>query len=263
MGDWLRGRLAQDVANDVERGMGQDATGTSIYKHCYATVLNAYLRKSVFASQLSDHHYNQEMQRDQRVDDNPQQYIRDMVQKAFPMAASGAATQQYLCSQILEGFTRPWYRALFVTFQGPRDTVYTSLDTLVTDVQHFHKLHIQSGGSATMASPRSQQQQQPMQQLLQYTLPHPSPRQPAVGSTRSHGPITSELLPLAFERPLSVIEYNDLPTNFNKGGSPYCMGRGRNFVCGLCFTFDHTFELCFTHSGYKDGCVPVLTDPRN
>jgi hypothetical protein len=68
MGDWLRGRLAQDVATDVERGMGQDATGTSIYGHCYATVLNAYLQKCYFASQLSDHHYNQEMQRDQRVD---------------------------------------------------------------------------------------------------------------------------------------------------------------------------------------------------
>jgi hypothetical protein len=68
MGDWLRGRLPQDVTNDVERGMGQDTTCTSIYRHSYATVLNADLQKSVFASQLSDHHYNQEMQRDQRVD---------------------------------------------------------------------------------------------------------------------------------------------------------------------------------------------------
>jgi hypothetical protein len=185
------------------------------------------------------------MQRDQRVDENPQYSVCDMVIKAFPIAASGAATHQYLCSQILEGFTRPWYKALFITFQGPQDTVYTSLDTLVTDVKHFYKVHIQSGGSATMASPRSQQQQHPLQQQRQYTLPHSSPRQPAVGTKRAHGPTASELLPFAFERPLSLNEYNDLPTHFNKGGSPYTMGRGRNFVCGLCFKFGHTLELCF------------------
>jgi hypothetical protein len=74
MGYWLRGWLAQDVANDVERVMGQDATGTSIYRHCSTKVLDAYLQQSVYAFQLSDHHYNQEMQRGQHPDENPQQY---------------------------------------------------------------------------------------------------------------------------------------------------------------------------------------------
>jgi hypothetical protein len=54
---------------------------------------------------LSDHHYNQETQRGQRPDENPQQYVRDMVKKAFPIAHFNAAGQQYLCSQIYEGFT--------------------------------------------------------------------------------------------------------------------------------------------------------------
>jgi hypothetical protein len=52
--------------------MGQDATGTSIYRHCSAKVFDAHLQKSVYASQLSGHHYNQEMQRGQRPDENPQ-----------------------------------------------------------------------------------------------------------------------------------------------------------------------------------------------
>jgi hypothetical protein len=113
MGDWLRGRLAQDVANEVERGMGVDGSGTSIYRHCYAKVLDAYLQTSVFATQFSDHHYNQEMQRQENVDESPLLYARAMVKRAFPIPVFGAATEQYLCSQILEGFTRPWYKAFF------------------------------------------------------------------------------------------------------------------------------------------------------
>jgi hypothetical protein len=50
MGDWLRGQLAQDVANDVERVMGTDNTGTSIYRFCSAKVLDAHLQKSIYAS---------------------------------------------------------------------------------------------------------------------------------------------------------------------------------------------------------------------
>jgi hypothetical protein len=82
MGDWLRGQLAQDVANDVERVKGSDSYGTSIYRFCSAQVLDNHLLNNIHASQLSDHHFNQEMQRGQRPDENPQQYVRDMVKKA-------------------------------------------------------------------------------------------------------------------------------------------------------------------------------------
>jgi hypothetical protein len=58
--------------------------------------------------------------------------------------------------------------------------VYSSPDALVTDVKNFHKLHIQAGGSATIAAPRVQQQQQ-------LTLPNSGQgsRQPAGGSKRT------------------------------------------------------------------------------
>jgi tRNA G26 N,N-dimethylase Trm1 len=108
MGEWLWGQLAQDVANDVERVMGRDSSGTSIYRFCSASVLDTHLLGSIYASQLTDHHFIQEMQRGQRSDENPQQYVCEQVKKAYKIAHTNQAPQQYLCSQIYEGFTPLW-----------------------------------------------------------------------------------------------------------------------------------------------------------
>jgi hypothetical protein len=73
-----------------------------------------------------------------------------MVKKAYKIAHTNQASQQYLCSQIYEGFTAMWKRALFYTFQGPLEKVYNDLDTLSKDVCYFYKMHVQSGGNATI-----------------------------------------------------------------------------------------------------------------
>ncbi len=77
MGDWLRGLLHQEVANDVDMFMGVDDLGTSIYRHCSAKVLDTYLLGSIYASQLTDHHFNTEMQRVQGSHENSQEYVRE------------------------------------------------------------------------------------------------------------------------------------------------------------------------------------------
>jgi hypothetical protein len=137
MGDWLRGRLAQDVANEVERGLGLDVSRTPIYRHSSAKVLEAYLQTSVFADQFSDHHFNKAMQRPQNVDESPLVYARAMQKLAFPIFSSGAATEKYLCSQILEGFTQYWFTTLFIRYQGAKEIVYIFLDELVKDINFF------------------------------------------------------------------------------------------------------------------------------
>ncbi len=63
MGEWLRGLLHQEIANDVDMFMGVDAFGTSMYRFCSAKVLDTYSLGSIYASQLTDHHFNTEMQR--------------------------------------------------------------------------------------------------------------------------------------------------------------------------------------------------------
>jgi hypothetical protein len=177
MGDWLRGRIAQDVANEVERGL--DVSGTPIYRHCSAKVLDAYLQTSVFADKFSDHHFNKAMQRPQNVNENPLVYARAMQRLAFPILTAGAATEQYLCSQILEGFSQYWLKSLFIQYQGAKEIIYIYLDDLVKDVQLFLQKHIQSSGSDEVLAPRVQQQQ--------LTLPNSgqSPRQQVGGNKRT------------------------------------------------------------------------------
>jgi hypothetical protein len=167
-------------------------------------------------------------------------------------------------NRVYEGFTSQWKKALFLTCQGPIEKVYTSLDTLSKDVVHFYHLHIQSGGSATMSSPRVQTQQPSMQQQRQYTSSHPNYRtQPSapVGSKRPHGTHTSAMSPASSDR-TTLQQFDNLPSYFCKGGSDFKMGRSRNFVCCLCLTFGHTYEYCETHNGFKPGGQPVRSDPR-
>jgi regulatory protein YycI of two-component signal transduction system YycFG len=84
--------------------MGNDSSGDSIYRFCSAKVLDTHLLNSSYASQLTDHQFNQEMQRGQRSDKNPQQYVCDQVYKAYKIHHTNQDSQQYWCSQIYEGF---------------------------------------------------------------------------------------------------------------------------------------------------------------
>ncbi len=49
-------------------------------------------------------------------------------------------------------------------------------------------------------------------------------------------------------------QFNSLPKSVCKGGNQWKMGRGRNFVCGLCLTVGHTFAYCAAMNGFvEDG----------
>jgi hypothetical protein len=284
MGEWLRGLLHQEIANDVDMFMGVDAFGTSIYRFCSAKVLDTYLLGSIYASQLTDHHFNTEMQRVQRPDENPQEYVRNQVKKAYKIANTKQASQKYLCSQIYEGFTSVWKKALFYTFQGPIETVYNDLAALSKDVCYFYKLHVQSGGMLNTSAIQVSTGQ--LSQTQQYGTTTRSTRQPNTrqntaplqtqGPFQTARPITqnrrhTELNPpfhnSAFVSPIgstmSLAQFDNLPPSVCKGGSSWKMGRGRNFVCALCLTVGHTFEYCQTRNGFVEGGPAITTDPRS
>ncbi len=61
---------------------------------------------------------------------------------------------------------------------------------------------------------------------------------------------------------MSKTQFKNLPRSVCKGGSEFKMGRGRNFVCALCFIVGHTFEYCSTHNGFVEGGPAITTDPR-
>jgi hypothetical protein len=52
-------------------------------------------------------------------------------------------------------------------------------------------------------------------------------------------------------------QFNSLPKSVCKGGNQWKMGRGRNFVCGLCLTMGHTLEFCAAMNGYVQGGPPI------
>ncbi len=279
MGDWLRGLLDQEVANDVDMFMGVDELGTSIYRHCSAKDLDTYLLSSIYASQLTDHHFNTEMQRVQGSHENPQAYVRDQVKKAYKIANTKQASQQYLCSQIYEGLLPVWKKALFYTFQGPIEKVYNDLAILSKDVCHFYKLHVQSGGKLQLSTPQLPQTQVPFstqratrqttfrqdlpivqhQVQQQVTRPFNQPRQTA----DLNPPFDANAFTAPVGSTMSMTQFNNLPRSVCKGGGEFKRGRGRNFVCVLCLTVGHTFEYCSVHNGFVEGGPPITTDPRN
>jgi hypothetical protein len=71
------------------------------------------------------------MQRSQMISENPLVHVRAMQKLAFPFYESGAASEQYLCSQMLEGFSPHRIKSLFIRYQGAKEIVYVSLDDLV------------------------------------------------------------------------------------------------------------------------------------
>jgi hypothetical protein len=276
MGGWLRGLLHQEIANDIDMVMGNDATGTSIYRFCSAKVLDTHLLGSIYASQLTDHHFNSEMQRPQSPGENPQQYVRDMVKKAYKIAATNQASQKYLCSQIYEGFTPTWKKALFYTFQGPIETVYSDLATLSRDVCYFFKLHNQSGGIHASAT-HTQAPVITQQNQIQYhpRNPLPPPRARSVQPLRLGGsatntpsrqtenpPFDTNAFSLPVNSKMTLHQFDNLPDSVCKGGNSWKMGRGRNFVCGLCLTVGHTFEYCVEMNGFVEGGPAIVGDPR-
>ncbi len=205
-------------------------------------------------------------------------YVRDQVKKAYKIANTKQASQKYLCSQIYEGFTPVWKKALFYTFQGPIETVYNELAALSKDVCYFYKLHVQSGGKLNLSIPQLPQTQQsgatprgPRQPTIRQNMPllqNQVQHQVARPTTQTRH--TTELNPpfnnTAFTSPIgstmSMTQFDNLPLSVCKGGSQWKMGRGRNFVCVLCLTVGHTFEYCSKHNGFVEGGPPITTDPR-
>jgi hypothetical protein len=255
--------------------MGNDSSGTSIHRLCSAKVLDTHLLNNIYASKLSDRQFNQEMQRGQRPDENPQQYVRDMVKKAYKIAHTNQATQQYLCSQIYEGFLSQWKKALFLTFQGPIKKVYNDLDTLSKEVCYFYKMHVQSGGFASIAQtrpisrqpannnqPRNTQNNNGYYQSPVPTVTHTRAIAPPALSRRSRGPTTSDN-GLTLGGTMSMTQFDNLAGYVCKGGSLYRMGRGRNFFSCLCLSAGHTYEYCEQHNGFVEGGQPVIRDPRS
>jgi hypothetical protein len=62
---------------------------------------------------------------------------------------------------------------------------------------------------------------------------------------------------------MTVQQFNSLPQSVCKGGNQWKMGRGRNFVCGLCLTVGHTLEFCAAKNGYVQGGPPIRSNPNN
>jgi hypothetical protein len=246
MGMWLRSRLEQDVANEALLGMGTDESGTPRYWHSSAKELDVFLQKTVFSDQSSDHHYNKEMGRQQRVNEPPLVFVRAMQKIAGPIFASGGATEQYLASQILEGFSDYWKRNLCIRFQSSEEVVYTAINSLVTGVRRFHYLYLAADGS---------QQEIPRVDMNNNTFP-----QSKQGASGFKSPFTTLSEPLV-TGPIKVsrAEFNQLPSFVQKGGHESTRGQGVNFVCSTCFKMDHTFEYCNTHNGYKQGGPPVFS----
>ena len=110
MGDLLRDRIADDVAAAVTLALGNDAEGSPVYWQTTATVIDTYLQTSIFASTISEHKLNEAMSNAQLQSELPLAYARGKQRLAVPIYTGGDATQQYLASQILTGFTTFWKR---------------------------------------------------------------------------------------------------------------------------------------------------------
>ena len=75
-------------------------------------------------------------------------------------------------------------------------------------------------------------------------------------------PFESNAFSLPVGSKVSLHQFDNLPDSVCKGGNGWKMGRGRNFVCGLCLTVGHTFEFCAEMDGYVEGGPAVIGDPR-
>jgi hypothetical protein len=146
MGDFLRSRLADDVAEKITIALGKDAEGSTVYWQTTANVIDTYLQTSIYASKISDHTLKVQMSRSQLSFEFPLSYARSKQRLAVPIYEAGDAPEQYLAPQILEGFTPFWKQSLFLKYQATTEKFYYFIEDLVADVRRFYDLHLQSGG---------------------------------------------------------------------------------------------------------------------
>jgi hypothetical protein len=71
MGDYLRSRLAQDVATTIITALGKDSGGSPVYWQAPAKVIDTYLQTSIYASKIFEHKLNVQMSRGQLSSELP------------------------------------------------------------------------------------------------------------------------------------------------------------------------------------------------
>jgi hypothetical protein len=91
----------------------------------------------------------------------------------------------------------------------------------------------------------------------QGTRPFKQSRKTAV----SNPPFDANVFSAPIGSTMSRTQFDNLPKSVCKGGSEFKQGRGRNFVCVLCFIVGHTWEYCSTHNGFIMGGPPIKIDP--
>jgi hypothetical protein len=112
-------------------------------------VIDAYLQKRKFAAKISGHTLNVQRSRPQLISELPLDYVRSRQRLAVPIYEAGDATEQYLASQILVGFTSFWKKASFIKFPVRTEKVYFLIKELLDDVRLLYDLHLQKGGATT------------------------------------------------------------------------------------------------------------------
>jgi hypothetical protein len=190
----------------------------------------------------------------------PLAYARAKQRLAVPIYTAKDATEKYLASQILMGFTTFWKKALFIRFQDTKEKVYESVDELVRDVRRFYDLHLQSGGVPNEPSGNTNSGYQGNQGYSGGKQSSMSMGGNTTVSGQKRGFTHSPDKP---SRLLTRSEFDGLPPHVLKGGSAMNRGQTANCVCVLCFRMGHTFEFCASHNGYnKKNGQPIEGYPR-
>jgi hypothetical protein len=244
--------LAEDVASAVITALGTDSEGSPVYWHTTATVIDNYLQTSLFASTISEHVLNEAMAKAQLVSELPLAYARAKQRLAVPIYTNGDATQQYLASQIMSGFTLFWKRALFIKFQDNRKKVYMTVESLVKDVKLFYDLHLEAGGVPNEPGHNSNAGYQGTQGNnggKQVPLGSNVPSTVS-GQKRSYTQSGYTSYPES-GKVLTRREFDLLPSHILKGGSTEHRGQHAQCACRLCFRMGHSFEYCATHNSFN------------
>jgi hypothetical protein len=174
------------------------------------------------------------MSKPQLIFELPLDCFRSRQRLATPIYEAGDATEQYLASQILVGFTSFWKKALFIKFPVRTEKVYYLIEDLLTDVRILYDLHLETGGSKTEPIMSNNQGNA----SNRHNCAHTGGTQTFSGSKRQSSNISEE------SQYLSQWQMNNLPQHVLRGGSERSRGQGSNCVCTLCYKMGHTFEFC-------------------
>jgi hypothetical protein len=245
MGEFLRSRISQDVARTVSIALGKDANGSPLYWTASATTIDDYLQKSLFATIISEHKLNEEMSKPQSSSELPVAYVRARQILATPIYESGDATEQFLASQILTGFTSFWKKALFIKFAVREEKVYYSIGELLKDVRILYDLHLKTGGSLTEPIFPNRQGSSGNYQANGYQ------------SSNTNGSGAKRQFDNMSDEPLSEAQWRDLPRTLKFGGHRGSRGQTYSCACTLCYRLGHTFEYCVYKNGYIQGGPPM------